>query len=398
MHSAAQNGETETCQALKAMGADVNARRAVCGVWCVVNNHGRTPMHSAAQNGETETCQALKEMGADVNATNTRGSTPILCAAREGHTETCLALAQLGAAIGEANDDGQTPADVAEISEFDDLADLLRGGVMSLDAVGPSGVEMKVWADGTGREQAMAALQVQWQDHIDEWHKHAESVREICKGVQGANTRALMQMLQYMLPSELYQQGERGVDSYHLSCLCERRVPELRLAGRASNLPLPLRAARISSTCHAASLDSPQALKSVLRQVLPVAVEVEWLYRYCVFLAKQHGMVAVLGVQLLRLSGPQSSLQHTTQQQSRMQSWHTKSQACKERRQQEQQQQRPPLPLVQRHASAGVSAGAGAGGPAPMPVAAGRVLSAPPSFALDEREEDYARWSAQPWR
>ena len=77
-----------------------------------------------------------------------------------------------------------------------------------------------------------------------------------------------------------------------MSCLCERCVPELSLAGCevGDNLPLPLRASRISRACYAASLDSPQALESVLLEVLPVAVEVEWLHRYCIFLAKQHGV------------------------------------------------------------------------------------------------------------
>ena len=138
-----------------------------------------------------------------------------------------------------------------------------------------------VWANGTGREQTMKKLHVQWQDHIDEWHRHAVCANDMLTCMRGMDKGVHMKLLQYMLPSEPYQKGERGVDSYHLSCLCERRVPELRLAGRASNLPLPLRAARISIDCHAASLDSPQALKCVLMQVLPVAVEVEWLYRYC---------------------------------------------------------------------------------------------------------------------
>ena len=163
------------------------------------------------------------------------------------------------------------------------------------------------------------------------------------------------------------------MDSYHLSCLCERRVPELRLAGRASNLPLPLRAARISSTCHAASLDSPQALKSVLRQVLPVAVEVEWLHRYCVFLAKQHGMAALLGAHLIQTAGTSTVSLSATQRQTHrrdagMQKWRGVVQRCAERRQQQRQHRTwarlPQVPQVQRHDSAGARAGAGLPAPA----------------------------------
>ena len=72
----------------------------------------------------------------------------------------------------------------------------------------------------------------------------------------------------------------------------------------AASLPLPLRASTIAIACHRASLASKIELTSALLQVLPVAASTDrrggcaWLYRYCIFLAKSHGMLSVLGSHL----------------------------------------------------------------------------------------------------
>ena len=60
-------------------------------------NFGSTPLHWAARHGHTETAQALKAAGADVNPADNIGFTPLDWAKRHGQTETAQALKAAGA-------------------------------------------------------------------------------------------------------------------------------------------------------------------------------------------------------------------------------------------------------------------------------------------------------------
>ena len=121
-----------------------------------------------------------------------------------------------------------------------------------------------------------------------------------------------MQMAGFILP-HVADAGGQDDKSYPLSLVRSFQnlpdtVPLLSLERHspqdAASLPLPLRASTIAIACHRASLASKIELTSALLQVLPVAASTDrrggcaWLYRYCIFLAKSHGMLSVLRSQL----------------------------------------------------------------------------------------------------
>jgi hypothetical protein len=116
-----------------------------------------------------------------------------------------------------------------------------------------------------------------------------------------------MEMLSFILPRMTDAAGHAD-HSYHLSLVTSLQssqvVPLLSLERHspqdAASLPLALRAITIAIECNRASLASNTELASALMQVLPVAARTdsrggcEWLYRYCIFLAKAHSMTAGL--------------------------------------------------------------------------------------------------------
>ena len=116
-----------------------------------------------------------------------------------------------------------------------------------------------------------------------------------------------MEMLSFIL-TRMTDAAGHADHSYHLSLVTSLQssqvVPLLSLERHspqdAASLPLALRAITIAIECHRASLASNTELTSALMQVLPVAARTdsrggcEWLYRYCIFLAKSHSMTTVL--------------------------------------------------------------------------------------------------------
>jgi hypothetical protein len=123
----------------------------------------------------------------------------------------------------------------------------------------------------------------------------------------GGDIGAAMEMLSFILPRMTDAAGHAD-HSYHLSLVTSLQssqvVPLLSLERHspqdAASLPLALRAITIAIECNRASLASNTELASALMQVLPVAARTdsrggcEWLYRYCIFLAKAHSMTAGL--------------------------------------------------------------------------------------------------------
>ncbi len=72
---AAQNGDVEAVDVLKAAGVDLNTPDA----------RGATPIYIAAQNGHAGMVSALIRAGADASTPDERGATPVFIAAQEGH-------------------------------------------------------------------------------------------------------------------------------------------------------------------------------------------------------------------------------------------------------------------------------------------------------------------------
>ena len=269
---------------------------------------------------------------------------------------------------------GQTPADYAYDDAALALAAALRGGdVAALEQFaldtnaavrvpfkGPSGEPIVVALGSEGRELAVRnaarAVGRLWQKHLEEWADRAKEALAAVNSKHMQNRDAALKTLSYLLPPDP-QRRYGGEDCYHTSCLCTTTAPNLTLGGceRGSHLPLPVRALSIARACHRASTESPDNLAAALRIALPVAVEVEWLYRYLVFLCKVHSMEPLLGMHLLQTSGP-GAVTVTRQARSARHARHMRNLALRwrQQRQQQRQQQLAP-PTAHRHCSAGNS-------------------------------------------
>jgi len=67
---------------------------------------------AAAQGGNTQDCESLIEIGADVNWKNNDGDTPLLAACRRGHAETIALLLAYGSNANVFGNDSLTPLHV----------------------------------------------------------------------------------------------------------------------------------------------------------------------------------------------------------------------------------------------------------------------------------------------
>eukprot|EP01031_Cornospumella_fuschlensis_P034338 gene34338-41566_t len=68
---------------------------------------------AAAKGGNTQDCESLVEIGADINFKGTNGDTPLLAACRAGHTETVAFLLAHGADANIPGADSMAPIHVA---------------------------------------------------------------------------------------------------------------------------------------------------------------------------------------------------------------------------------------------------------------------------------------------
>ena len=116
LHSAAQNGLTETVTALIKAGRDVNAK----------DNDGRTPLHIASRNGLTAIVIALIKAGADVNAKDNRGWTPLHLASFCVQTNIIKILIEAGANENSKDRDGCTPLSLASIRCYKKIVNILK--------------------------------------------------------------------------------------------------------------------------------------------------------------------------------------------------------------------------------------------------------------------------------
>jgi hypothetical protein len=224
----------------------------------------------------------------------------------------------------------EVQARVAALPANQQLAANLRSGGMTLKVAGPTGRAVRAWRRDYHVRAVTRVMQAEWEGHLQEWHAYAMLASQVLEIMQGHLDGTLC-ILKFLLPLSA-SQVSNGIDTYLVSCGCIE-TPALALAGCAtssanSSRPLPLRAFAIAKACYRASLGSPGRLKVVLREVLPIAPGVEWLYRYCVFLATQHRVSGILGMHLIQTSMlgggwwmRMSAKQHSREQQAREQRW-----------------------------------------------------------------------------
>lgn len=89
-------------------------------------------MWAAAQGGNTQDCQQLIEIGADVNWKHTNGDTPLLAACRRGHSETVGLLLAYGADSNLVGTDSLSPLHIAATrGDVDTLDKLLESNAVT---------------------------------------------------------------------------------------------------------------------------------------------------------------------------------------------------------------------------------------------------------------------------
>jgi ankyrin repeat protein len=79
----------------------------------------------AAQQGNTQDCEALINIGADVNWRNSDGDSPLIAACRRGHTETVALLLERNASVNISGRDKNSALHVAVLRGDEATVDLL---------------------------------------------------------------------------------------------------------------------------------------------------------------------------------------------------------------------------------------------------------------------------------
>jgi ankyrin repeat protein len=136
--AAAQGGNTEDCESLLEIGANVEWRNA----------DGDTPLLSAVRRGHAETAALLLVHGADLNARGHDGLTPLHVVCRNGDVRTMNVLLNAGASPQVVSDSNQTPVDIARSKGYVDIVKRLTS---SVDASGGStpGASSSLGGSGT---------------------------------------------------------------------------------------------------------------------------------------------------------------------------------------------------------------------------------------------------------
>jgi hypothetical protein len=115
--AAAQGGNVEDCDALIAIGADVNWRNA----------DGDTPLLAACRRGHSSTVALLLARGADCDIRGHDSYAPIHICTRRGDNESLIALLEANCNIAATNNEGQTALDIAKLKGFTDIYSALMG-------------------------------------------------------------------------------------------------------------------------------------------------------------------------------------------------------------------------------------------------------------------------------
>ena len=98
-------------------GLDIRANRA--------GPNGRRPLNYAAIQNDTAMITMLLDAGADINLTNRSGFTPLHHAAEAGSKEAATLLIAKGANFALRNKDGRTAEQIAEVSGYPDITEIL---------------------------------------------------------------------------------------------------------------------------------------------------------------------------------------------------------------------------------------------------------------------------------
>eukprot|EP01041_Mallomonas_annulata_P012717 gene12717-26788_t len=114
--AAAQGGNTQDCESLIEIGADVNWR----------NNEGDTPLLAACRRGHIETAITLIVHGADVNAVGEDSFSPLHICCRRGNYELLNVLLDAHANTKHRTTDGELAIDIAKNKGYDDICNRLN--------------------------------------------------------------------------------------------------------------------------------------------------------------------------------------------------------------------------------------------------------------------------------
>lgn len=109
--SAAQGGNTQDCESLIEIGADVNWK----------GQEGDTPVLAACRRGHVGTVQLLIANGADINIAGNDTLAPVHVAARRGDTNTLSVLIEANAITTARTKDGHTALDIAKMKGYEDI-------------------------------------------------------------------------------------------------------------------------------------------------------------------------------------------------------------------------------------------------------------------------------------
>ena len=114
--AAAQSGNTQDCESLLEIGADVNWKNA----------DGDTPLLVACRRGHTETVELLLVHGADVNVIAASDSlNPVEICCKAGDHATLNVILSANPVLAHTTKDGKTAYDIAKERGFEDICQRL---------------------------------------------------------------------------------------------------------------------------------------------------------------------------------------------------------------------------------------------------------------------------------